>query len=263
MTAPRATMAARVRHGVGIVVTAATALLLDLWLRVAVLHRFRHDETRKAAGITRVTKTWAAAVFGLARFFLGLRVRIEGAVPSAGRYLVVSNHQSSLDIPLLISTLRALDLRFVAMEPLRRGHPVISAALRHGGAAFVKKESLSDDLVELARFGRVVDRLQASALIFPEGGLARDGALRPFRPAGIEAIRAVTGLPLLPVTVEGLWPAPTIKEYVRLMGARITVRVGDPVSAESVDSDPRGTYERIETSMRGNLEEMRRDGEER
>lgn len=252
-------MEARIRHGVGLAVTAATALGLDLWLRVAVLYRFRRDDARRDAGVARVARTWGTVVFGLARFFLGLRVRIEGTVPSSGRFLVLSNHQSSLDIPLLISTLRGLDLRFVAMEKLRYGHPVISAVLRHGGAAFVKKEKLSDDLVELTRFGREVDRLGASALIFPEGGIARDGTLRPFRLAGVEAVRAATGLPILPVTVDGLWPAPTIKEYARLAGALVTLRVGEPIPTEALSSDPRRAYESIEASFGRNLEEMRAD----
>lgn len=248
---------ARLRHLVGILVSAVSAIVLDLWLRVGVLYRFRRDEARRIAGVNRIQKVWGAAIFRVARVFLGLRVRVEGSPPPSGRYLVVSNHQSSLDIPLLITTLRSLDLKFVAMEKLRSGHLVISAVLRHGGAAFVKKESYAEDLVELTRFGRDVERWNGSPLIFPEGGLARDGVLRPFRLAGIEAVRRAARLPLLPVTVEGLWPAPSIHEYWKVLGASVTVRIGEPIPCEAVDADPRAAYDAIEEATRRNLAEIR------
>jgi 1-acyl-sn-glycerol-3-phosphate acyltransferase len=250
-------LAARLRYTTGFLVTAAAALGLDAWLRVFVLLRHRNDEKPRLDGVHRIQRRWGIVIFGVARRFLKLRVRVEGTPPTGGRFLVVSNHQSSLDIPLLISTLRNLNLSFVAMEQLRHGHPVISPVLRHGGAVFVKKESLSEDFVALDRFGREVERFDASPLIFPEGGLARDGNLRPFRPAGIEVVRRTSRLPLLPVTVDGLWPAPSIHEYGRLIGARVTVRIGTPISCEDVDADPRAAYERIEGEMRKVLEEIR------
>ncbi len=251
----------RVRYAVGFGVTAAAAAALDLWLRLAVLRRFAPGHPRRIAGVERVVKAWGRAVFGIARSFLRLEVRVEGAPPATGRYVVVSNHQSSLDIPLLITTLATLDLKFVAMEQLRRGHLVISPVLRNGGGAFVKKESLSDDLVELTRFGREVGRGSGCPLIFPEGGISRDGVLRPFRLAGIEAVRRASGLPLLPVTVDGLWSAPSIKEYRRLTGARLTVRIGVPVPFETIERDPRGAYDAIESGIRSNLREIRGEGE--
>lgn len=250
-------LAARLRYSTGFLATAAAALALDGWLRVFVLWRHRNDEKRRLDGVHRIQRLWGITIFGVARRFLKLHVAVDGTPPSVGRFLVVSNHQSSLDIPLLISTLRGLNLSFVAMEQLRHGHPVISPVLRHGGAVFVKKESLSEDFVALDRFGRDVAGYDASPLIFPEGGLARDGNLRPFRPAGIEVVRRTSRLPLLPVTVEGLWPAPSIHEYGRLMGARVTVRIGSPIPCEEVDADPRGAYERIEAEMRKVIERIR------
>ena len=248
----------RLRYSVGFFVTAVAALFLDAWLRVTILWRFRNDEARKLAGVHRIQQVWASTIFGVARRFLRLRVRVEGEPPKGGRFLVVSNHQSSLDIPLLITTLRGLNLAFVAMEQLRHGHPVISPVLRNGGAVFVKKESLSDDFVALDRFGRDVERYDGSPLIFPEGGISRDGTLRPLMKAGVEAVRRASRLAILPITLDGTWPAPTIHEYERLMGAHVTVRIGEPISCESVDADPRAAYDRLEALMRRNLEEMRR-----
>ena len=83
------------------------ALAIDLWLRFFVLVAYRKDSVKRLAAFNSATRLWGDVLFAAARWAVSLDVRIEGRVPESGRFLIVANHQSSLDIPFLITTLRA------------------------------------------------------------------------------------------------------------------------------------------------------------
>ena len=167
---------------------------------------------------------------------------------------MVANHQSSLDIPFLITTFRALNLKFVAMEQLRHRKPVISIVLRHGGSVCVGKKNVGEDLVALTRFAAELEGVEGSPVIFPAGGLERDQGARRFYLAGIEVLRRGSRLPILPVAIDGMSKAPTTGGLLRLAGARVTMRIGEPVSYEEAGRDPRATYQALEEWIYGKEE---------
>lgn len=239
----------RVAAGGFVVVVAALAI--DLWLRFFVLLAYRNDGAKRIAAFSWATRLWGDVLFAAASWAVSLDVKIEGHVPETGRFLIVSNHQSSLDIPFLITTLRALDLKFVAMEQLRHGKPVISIVLRHGGSVCVGKKNVGEDLAALTRFAEELERLEGSPVIFPAGGLERDHGARRFYLAGIEVLRRGARLPILPVAIDGMSRAPTIGGLLRLTGSRVTMRIGEPVPFDVAGRDPRATYAALEEWIYG------------
>jgi len=239
------------RVAAGFLAVTVSALALDLWLRFFVLLAYRRDESKRIAAFSRATRAWGDVLFAAAAWAVSLDVKIEGHVPDAGRYLVVANHQSSLDIPFLITTLRTLNLKFVAMEQLRHGKPVISIVLRHGGSVCVGKKNVGEDLAALTRFAAELERLEGSPVIFPAGGLERDQGARRFYLAGIEVLRRGARLPILPVAIDGMSQAPTIGGLLRLAGSRVTMRIGEPVPFDVAGRDPRATYAALEEWIYG------------
>lgn len=237
--------------------TLILAVAFDLWVRVRILFPLRRREERRIAALNRAVRAWGISTFAVSRIGLGLRVRVQGTTPSSGRFLVLANHQSSVDIPALIATLRGLDLKFVAWEELRRGKPGVSVTLRHGGFAFVAKRRLGDDLAALRGFAVNLERHNGSPVLFPEGRRSDDGALRPFALAGAEIVRRTARLPILPVTLDGLHEARTIRTLHRAVGSRVTIRVSEPIPFDRTRRDPRDAFDRIEHEIRGNLEEIR------
>ena len=95
--------------------------------------------------------------------------------------IVVSNHQSMFDIPVISSTLRALNLRYVAKKELSKWIPSISFNLRYNKSALIDRGNSSQALEEITRLAQDMERYNFSSVIFPEGTRSRDGQLKKFK----------------------------------------------------------------------------------
>jgi 1-acyl-sn-glycerol-3-phosphate acyltransferase len=95
---------------------------------------------------------------------VGVRVAITGAAAPDGGLLLVANHVSWLDIPLLAAVRPA---RMLAKTEIRRW-PVAGALAARGGALFIERDRLRALPETVAR---VADALRAGAAVaaFPEG----------------------------------------------------------------------------------------------
>ncbi|MEW1792876.1 lysophospholipid acyltransferase family protein [Streptomyces niveus] len=113
----------------------------------------------------RLTQRWTRTVIRL----FGLRIRVEGAGPelssgAPGGVLVVANHISWLDIPLIATLYPG---RLLAKSDIRRW-PVLGMVAELGGTLFVERERLR------ALPGTVRDiqgalRAGSRVIVFPEG----------------------------------------------------------------------------------------------
>lgn len=245
-----------VRSIVSLLLSLIIAVSLEMWFRFVILVWDRNDPERQIADASRMLRVWGISTFWAVKAALGLKLVVEGEPPRSGSYLVVANHQASLDIPMMISVFRDVHLKFVAMEELRNGKPAVSFMLRTGGFAFVSKH-VGRDLAELTRLGLQVGRHGGSPALFPEGRRTEDGSIGPWHYGGIEAVRRTSRLPLLPVTIDGLWEGRTIKEYHKVVGKTITIRISKPVPFDEVEQDPRMIYEELERENRRQLDEIR------
>lgn len=111
----------------------------------------------------RVQAWWARCmVLGL-----GIDLAVEGRVPE-GTFLVVANHLSYVDIPVLGALFRG---RFVAKSEMA-GWPVLGQLARVAGTIFVVRARRKD----VVRVDREIARTLAadvSVMLFPEGGASR------------------------------------------------------------------------------------------
>lgn len=238
-----------------------SSAVTDLWLRLWVLPTTRGNLRRRKSALNRMVRFWGRTELHIASRCLRLRLAVKGSPPRSGRYLVVSNHQSVLDGPVLISVLGQLNIKFAAIQELFQGKLAVSLLLRESGSWPIPKTDPTEDLIAFHRFGTAMEAFEGSPTVFPEGGRCVDGAMQSFRVAGVEAVRRTARLPILPVVLDGLWPGRTLFECHRLYGATITVWVGAPISVEEAAADPRAAYRKLEATMRRALEELRGAGE--
>ncbi|MGW6391772.1 lysophospholipid acyltransferase family protein [Streptomyces sp. NPDC055103] len=126
-----------------------------------------------------LVRYWVRAVV---RAF-GVRVRFEGAAaPAAGPLLVVANHVSWLDIPLLAAVLPG---RMVAKSEVRRW-PVLGTLAALGGTLFVDRDRLRA-LPGTVRAMAAVLAAGGRVIVFPEGSTWCGRAGGRFRPAAFQA----------------------------------------------------------------------------
>lgn len=200
---------------------------------------------------------WGRRTCQVARWTTGMTVAVEGRIP-AGRHLVVANHQSAADILVLFELLHSKNLKFVVKKSLIRWIPVVSYALRDGGFGVVNFRNREESLENLEDYTHALAEWNGSPLIFPEGIRTYDESMGRFRPSGLRLLARETGLPVLPVVIDGLRRArTTLKFFLHLPGARCRVSVLPPVT-QGTEGDSDEFVRRIESMMRAELERMRR-----
>lgn len=152
------------------------------------------------------------------------RGRIYGAekVPQRGPLIVVSNHASDFDPPILANCMRR-PVAFMAKEELFRV-PVLNQAIQLYGAYPVKRGSADRSAIRAALAS--LDKGWAAG-IFLEGTRTRDGRIHHPK-LGAALIAAKAQVPLLPVSV---WGTHAIfrKGSAFPRAVPLTIRIGDVI----------------------------------
>jgi len=121
-------------------------------------------------------------------------------------YVIISNHQSMLDIALIGGYLFTNLPKYVAKAELGKWIPSVSLNLKRGGHALIDRADAIQALAEIRDFGKRVQDRNRSAVIFPEGSRSRDGTLQPFKRSGARVLlEAADHLPVVPVAIQGSW----------------------------------------------------------
>jgi 1-acyl-sn-glycerol-3-phosphate acyltransferase len=179
-----------------------------------------------------ITRHWNVVLTELTFKLLRARLEVRGQV-GPGRFLVVSNHQSTADVAILPWALRSLNLKFVAKEQLGRYIPTVSMALTHWGSALISREATRQDFVRMKAMARRLGHWDGSVVVFPEGTRSRNGRLLPYKAAAVRIVAQDSGLPILPVAIDGTHVASDLVGFARQMdGARGTLTIGTPIPPE-------------------------------
>jgi 1-acyl-sn-glycerol-3-phosphate acyltransferase len=184
-------------------------------------------------------------VVAFARLFFRLDGRNPERVPLAGPVLLVANHSSVLDPPL-IAGLVPRQLAFLAKEELF-GIPLFGPLIRRLNARPVRRGGRDPGAL---RTGLRVLEEDGALLIFPEGTRGAEGVLRPAKAgAGMLAVRS--GAPVVPVYISGsgrAWP----RGRWLFRPATVTVAFGPPLRFDGgwrADGDRRVQYETASREM--------------
>jgi len=201
-------------------VAAATAVLGSVAVVVGL-------GSRRAA--VRVAHLWGRCCLWLA----GVPVVVEGRerIAPGERFVIMANHESGLDIPVLLSALpSSIELRFLAKHSLFRV-PFLGWSMRAMGFIPVNREDRSTASSTLAQTLAEV-RAGGSPLVFPEETFTADGCLRPFSRGGF-LVALKSGLPILPVGLEG--PRLVFPPEARTIRPQpVTVRIGEPIPTAGI-----------------------------
>ena len=209
--------------------TSVTALII-IWLPLlAVIRVFDRDPARYTTGrwfrrlgmmMTRVNPSW--------------RLQIAGDFPANPRnpYVVVSNHQSMADIPLLSNL--PWEMKWIGKIELFR-LPYIGWMMKLAGDIPVDRQDRRSGAAMLLRALRTLS-LKCSVIFFPEGTRSPDGRLGKFNDGAFHlAVKAQ--VPLLPIALEGSYGCLPKKSWRFGPPQTILVRLLPPVPTAGLTND--------------------------
>ncbi len=148
---------------------------------------------RGAGNIVAVSWSKLACLVGP----VGVKIRGRDNYDTQQSYVVVANHLSMVDIPVLHGWL-GLKIKWIMKKELKKV-PVFGRACEALGCIFIDR---SDTDAAIGAMKDAKKRLgpKASVLFFPEGTRSRGGSMLPFK-KGAFRFAIYAGLPILPVTV--------------------------------------------------------------
>ncbi|MFQ5514010.1 MAG: lysophospholipid acyltransferase family protein [Myxococcota bacterium] len=245
----------RVRALIGLLVLPVALLLHSLAVYLEVL---------LGAGPRRLQRYY----LGFARLCMrvgGTRLEVRGTERLEPRqaYVVVANHESTWDPPVLVAALPKLLIRFVVKRPIMR-IPVFGPALRRSGNVTVVRHETEGD-IRRVREGMERRHPDVSVLFFAEGTRSRDGALHRFK-MGAFASAPIYGLPILPVALAGTG-AVLPRGSLQLRVGRVVVELGEPIPTDGLKLEDRAalrdrtyaTVRRLRARARARLRELREE----
>ena len=184
---------------------------------------------------------WYEVVYGVtsSAAFLGLSFRVEGArhVPKDGPALLIANHQSFLDPPLIGCAVRR-HVTYLARETLFR-NPFFAWFIRSVGAVPIDQEGFARQglktILEELKKGNAV-------LVFPEGERTPHGRMQPLKP-GIMLLLKRVQTAIVPIGIAGAYdayprgqaapiPSPL---FLPPNGRTVAVSIGQPLDSRRYD----------------------------
>lgn len=163
----------------------------------------------------------------------GSKVRVIGQenIPE-GAVLVISNHQSNFDIPLLVGYL-GKPIGFVAKKELAK-IPIMSTWMKRIHCVFIDRQNNRQAIKALAE---AANSLKAghSLVIFPEGTRSKKSTMGPFKKGSLR-LAEKSGVPILPVTI-----IDSYKVYEgnnnRVQPANVQLIIEKPIDINQLDDE--------------------------
>ena len=183
---------------------------------------------------------------GLAKicFTAFARWQVEGreAVPPNGPLIVVSNHLSNADPPMLVASVPR-SLRFMGKRSLF-ANPLASSFLTGVSVHPVDRERAD---VGAVRWNLELLKRDQAIVLFPEGSRSRGEGMHRGQP-GVAYIASRSQAPILPVGITG---TENIKGFWRIAFplCHVKVRIGDPFTLPILEG-------RLSRPVLGNLTDM-------
>jgi len=175
-------------------------------------------------------------LYGL--WILGTRIIFTGfeKIPQNRPLIIVSNHQSLLDIVAIVVGFRKYHPKFISKIELKKGIPSVSYNLRHGGSVLIDRKKGAQSVKDIMMLGKHIEASTYSATIFPEGTRTKDGKVNKFQPAGIATlVRSAPSAVIVPFAIDGF---EIMKNgyFPLTFGCKFILSVLDPIEPKGWDT---------------------------
>jgi 1-acyl-sn-glycerol-3-phosphate acyltransferase len=189
--------------------------------------------TRRAdTGMWWCQRPWSwlmMAASGATIELVGGREHVDPSRP----VIFLSNHMSTLDIPVLFRTLWPVRFRFVVKKIIKYV-PFLGWFIWMAGFVFVDRSKTRAAIQSLDEAAAQIQRGR-TIVIFPEGTRSENGKVLPFK-KGPFMLALKAGVPVLPVTIVGtdiVMP----KNSWNITPTTVKVKIGTPIDPAQFNGD--------------------------
>lgn len=208
----------------------------------------------------RVLAAWqrwiAATLIGVIRVIGGGRFERFPAVPSEPGVLVLMNHQSTLDIPIVVLCFEHGYPRIVTRKRYARWVPLISKMIKLYDYPVVDPGIALKAQVRKLRL--VARDPRFPIVVYPEGTRSRDGQLGSFRRGAVDTFLRHRQWKVYLLTADGTLPCGRLEDMLNGVEAvRCRVTVSGPFDTPSDSAEIPTWLEEMEVRMRSDLEKLR------
>lgn len=185
---------------------------------------------------TWLYRLWASSVLAI----FGARVRVRGAehLTPGSNYVIVSNHLSLVDTPVVLKSI-PVPFKFLAKRELLKV-PFIGWYLRRARHLTVDRASLKSSITSMNECAGLIRERHLSVLIFAEGTRSLNGEMQPFKD-GAAYLAIQSGVAAAPVALVGTWDILPAKSS-HFMPGTVEVRIGEPLSPAGYTLRQRGDF---------------------
>ena len=185
---------------------------------------------KKRVVLYYTSKFFSFVVINMCPFW---RVYVKGAekIDPNQTYIIVSNHQSMMDVPLIGRAL-PLVFRFVSKKEVCK-IPFLGWMIWLRGDITIDRGGAKSAKGMLMQSKELISQ-GVSIMMFPEGTRTKTGKVGRFK-EGAFMVAKINSLPIIPVVVEGTWEMNNyISNYLKIP-TTFGLTILDPISKEDVD----------------------------
>lgn len=194
-------------------------LLLDPVQRVVIAPWARLSPSRRIRIFTRWQRFLARGILGTLRHVGGAQIEEVPRIQGRAGVLILMNHQSVLDIPLVVTAVHEAYPRIVTRKRYLRWIPQISHMVRLYQYPVVDPAANAEELHRmLASVGDAARTSDVPLAIFPEGTRTKDGEIGRFRSRGLKLILQQRPWSVYVLVADGFWQRAKMKHFLAGIG---------------------------------------------
>lgn len=236
----------------GMILATGTGLLVFIYISILYLPIIAMKDERTGVKLARKKLRWLSK---LVLKSLGVKLRVVyknrkniNILEREKGIIFVCNHQSNLDIPVIVSALH-IDVGFVAKKEMK-SWPFFNIWMKKSKCVFLNRENPREGIKDIKEAVKVV-KDGYPIVIFPEGERTLDGEILRFKKGSFKLATETNGI-IVPLTLKGTFDIQKRGEWKMKRNQLVTVVVDEPIYVDSLSNDE---LKKLSTKVREIIED--------
>ena len=219
------------------ILAAMTGLLLFIYITILYLPIIALKDEKTGVRLARKKLRWLSKLV-LKSLNVKLRVIYKNRkniniLEREKGIIFVCNHQSNLDIPVIVSALH-IDVGFVAKKEMKTW-PFFNIWMKKSKCVFLNRENPREGIKDIKEAVKVV-KDGYPIVIFPEGERTLDGEILRFKKGSFKLATETNGI-IVPLTLKGTFDIQKRGELKMKRNQLVTIVVDEPIYVDSLSRD--------------------------